>query len=69
MNQKTSTKAEPKEDRKYAFKVRAIERGYYDGTIREEGEAFDNTLDLPTLTDMPAGRRTWFVDAKKTDAE
>ncbi|RUR69072.1 hypothetical protein EJP67_18600 [Variovorax guangxiensis] len=34
-------------ERKYARMVRARARGYY-GQMREEGEVFENTLDLST---------------------
>lgn len=37
----------PEESRKYASKVKARTRVYY-GQMREEGEVFENTLDLST---------------------
>lgn len=36
--------------RKYARTVKALARGHY-GQIREEGDVFENSLDLPTTDD------------------
>lgn len=44
-------------DRKHPLMVRAINRGYY-GQIREEGEVFENALDLPIKGS------SWLVEAK-----
>jgi hypothetical protein len=38
---------QPTDERKYAMKVRARVRCYYGG-MHEEGDEFDNLLDLPT---------------------
>ena len=43
----------------YAFEVRARQKGEYDG-IKEVGEVFDNTKNLPTY---PEDRNSWFEDA------
>ncbi|MGJ7508683.1 hypothetical protein [Variovorax sp. GT1P44] len=47
-------------------KVRARERGYYNGLLVEEGETFDNTLGLDTF---PTDPHSWFEDAKKPEPD
>lgn len=52
-----SAPAEPSK-RKYARFVKARSRGYY-GQMREEGEVFENTLDLSTYPE----RETSWIEA------
>jgi len=47
-----------KGERKFARMVRARARGYY-GQIREEGDVFENTLDLSTYPE----RQTSWIEA------
>lgn len=49
------------DERKHPLMLRATGRGYY-GQIREEGEVFENTLDLPIKGS------TWLVEAKAQKA-
>lgn len=52
-----------KGERKYARMVRARARGYY-GQIREEGDVFENTLDLSTYPE----RETSWIEAAEAAA-
>lgn len=76
--QKAREAARPKESN--PKRLRAKERGYYDGQLREPGDVFDNTLNLPVMYPgkeavpptlytqaEPAQppRPTWFEDADK----
>lgn len=47
-------------------RVKALEMGYYDGVIREEGAVFDNTLGLLPKGEGPGfDPNAWFVAADK----
>ena len=59
-----SAPAEPSE-RKYARFVKARTRGYY-GQMREEGEVFENTLDLSTY---PERETSWIEATEQLPAQ
>lgn len=59
---KTEAKTE-KVERKHPQFVMARERGYY-GQLREPGEVFENTQDLPVF---PGDEHSW-LEAAKTPA-
>lgn len=47
--------------------VKAIERGYYDGVVREVGEVFTNTLNLPTRGEGEGyDPYSWFAEVQET---
>lgn len=52
--------------KKAPLKVRARERGYYNGVLVEEGETFSNTLGLEVF---PDDKTCWFEEAKKADPD
>jgi hypothetical protein len=62
-----ATQATPKAAAPKVGMVKALEKGYYDGVIRDAGAVFPNTLGLKTKGEGPDYDPTaWFV---ATDAQ